>query len=373
MSTNKKRDYYEVLEINKNATEKEIKSAYRKLAMKYHPDRNKEADAEEKFKEVTEAYEILSDPDKRAQYDKFGHQAFDQMGGAGFGNAADIFKQFFGGFSKGFDEFNGFGDFFGFGSRQESQNQGADLEQELRISFMDALFGLKTEIKVNKIEICKQCKGKGAEKEEDFKTCSTCDGSGKTHSSLFGLFQSVTACPDCSGTGKKIQKHCSVCKGNGSLKNTEKKEIEIPAGIQSGQILVLEGYGIPSKNGGKSGNLRIYITVQSHKYYRRIENDLILELPLSIKSIIAGETIMVPTPYGPKELKIPKTTQDNDTFIIKDAGIKFLNQDKYGKMIVKVKTFIPTMSESERKKLIEILENNKDNTYEKWSKDVNKK
>ncbi|MGX9340341.1 molecular chaperone DnaJ [Mycoplasma sp. 4044] len=376
---NKKRDYYEVLEISKTATEKEIKSAYRKLAMQYHPDRNKEPGAEEKFKEVSEAYEVLSDPEKRAKYDKFGHAAFDQMGGAsGFSNASDIFKQFFGGFSKAFsfDEFDGFGDFFGgaFGrSKPNGPTKGADLEQRITITFLESVFGVKKTLKLQKIEICDLCKGKGAEKDEDFKKCSTCDGGGKVASSMFGLFQSVTTCPDCSGTGKIIVKKCSKCKGNGSIRTNVEQEVDIPAGIMSGQVLLLKGFGIPSKNGGQTGDMRLVIEVKRHDYYRRIDNDIILEVPVSVKSIIAEETIYVPTPYGEKPIKLDKKNQDGDTFIIKDCGFKFLNQNKYGKMIVRIKTFIPTLSDSERKIVVQALENNKDNTYEKWVKEVSKK
>ncbi|QJG66977.1 DnaJ domain-containing protein [Mycoplasma phocoenae] len=366
---NNKKDYYEVLGIQKNATEKEIKTAYRKLAMKYHPDRNKEADAEEKFKEVSEAYEILSNAEKRAQYDKYGHQAFDQYGHGGFGNAADIFKNFF---SKGFGGFEGFGDFFGSSSRNYGPQKGANIENQITIDFLESVYGKKTTLNLTKIDICDQCSGKGAEKSEDFEKCKTCHGSGKTNSNMFGLFQTISTCEKCNGTGKSIKKACSKCNANGIVKTRIDKEITIPAGIMSGQALIIEGFGVPSKNGGTHGDLHLYINVRNHDYFRRVDNDIILEVPVSIKSIIAEEVIMIPTPYGERELKLNDSLRDGDKLIIKNAGFQYTNSNFLGKMIVIIRTYIPKLSKKEKKEILEVLSSTKDKTFDKWKTDVQK-
>ncbi|QJR44021.1 molecular chaperone DnaJ [Mycoplasma miroungirhinis] len=365
----KKRDYYEILGISKNATEKDIKSAYRKLAMKYHPDRNKEADAEEKFKEVSEAYEVLSSAEKRAKYDKFGHAAFEQGGAAGFGDASDIFRSFFGGFGKSFGESFEFGDIFG-SSRSYGPQKGRDIEEQITIEFLDSVYGKNINVKLPKIETCYKCKGTGAESPEDLITCDKCSGSGQINTSMLGFFQTVSTCDKCLGSGKIVKKSCSVCKGKKITKEYETKEINIPAGIFSGQAIVISGYGTPSTNNGPKGDLHLVINVKKHPYYRRVDNDIIIEVPVSIKSIIAEETIEIPTPYGKKPLKIHSDTKDGDKFIIKDAGIKYLNRNLMGKMIVIIKTYIPKLSKQEKNIILDTLNNNKDKYYSQWVDDV---
>ena len=278
-----KRDYYEVLGVSKSATPDEIKKAYRKLAMKYHPDRNHEPGAEDKFKEINEAYEVLSDEKKRATYDQFGHAGMDGAFGQG------------GGFSQGFTDFGDLGDIFGSffgggfgggGSRRSSNQprQGQDRYMQMRIDFMDSIFGKTETISLDVDETCKHCNGSGAESPSDVQTCPTCHGSGYVMSQQrtpFGVIQQQSVCPDCHGTGKKVTRACSHCHGKGYEHRRVKLDIKIPAGIQSGQQIRIPGKGERGTNGGPNGDLYIEIMVTPHPTFKREDNNIFIKVPIS--------------------------------------------------------------------------------------------
>ncbi|NLW14849.1 MAG: molecular chaperone DnaJ [Erysipelothrix sp.] len=351
-----KRDYYEVLGISKSASDAEIKKAYRALAKKYHPDVNKEADASDKFKEIQEAYEVISDATKRSQYDQFGHAAFDQNGGAGaggfgggFGGMDDIFSQFFGG---------GFGGFGGGGRQANAPRHGNDRFMTMRIDFMDAVFGVTKTIKLNVDEECHTCHGSGAFSSEDVKTCHTCHGAGSVtqqQRTAFGIIESRVACPTCHGTGKEITKFCEVCHGRGFNSKQVDVEIKVPAGIISGQQLRVSGKGERGENGGGYGDLYVEISVSNHEYFIREGNDIHLRIPVSIVDATLGTSIEVPTVSGKVELKIPSGTQPNTKFRLKGKGVKDLRSSRHGDQYVEVNIEIPKKLNRKEKKLFEQL------------------
>lgn len=351
-----KRDYYEVLGIQKGASDDEIKKAYRKMAKKYHPDINKEPGAEEKFKEINEAYEVLSDPQKKATYDQFGHAGMDgaQFGGAGgfggasgFGGFEDIFGSFFGG---------GFGNG---GSRRQSTGprKGNDRFMQMRIEFMDAIFGKSEQITLEVDEQCSHCHGTGAESASDVETCPTCNGSGRVitqQRTAFGVFQSESVCPTCNGTGKKIKKKCHKCGGKGYEHKRIKLDIKIPAGIQSGQQVRVPNKGEKGINGGPNGDLYIEILVGSHKNFVRDGNDIRIVVPISAVDATLGCDIDVPTVYGDVSLKIPAGTQSGTQMRLKGKGVKS-PRGVQGDQYVEVRVEIPTKLSREEKDLYEKL------------------
>ncbi len=356
-----KRDYYEILGISKSASDAEIKKAYRRLAKKYHPDMNKEADTADKFKEVQEAYEVLNDAQKRAQYDQFGHNAFDQFGGAGaggFGGFEDIFGDLFGG--------GGFGGFGGFGSQQQSNRpqKGADRFHSMRIDFMESVFGTTKTVKLNMEEECQTCHGSGAHSSEDIKTCSTCSGTGhvtQQQRTAFGVFESRGVCPTCSGTGKEITKYCETCSGKGYNSRNVEIDIKIPAGMISGGQVRVEGKGERGINGGPHGDLYVEILVKAHKYFVRQGNNVHLEVPISSVDATLGTTIEVPTVHGDVKLTIPAGTQPNSRLRVKDKGIQDLRTGQLGDQIVTVIVEIPKkLSRSEKEYYEKIKENESD-------------
>lgn len=324
-----KRDYYEVLGISKGASEDEIKKAYRSLAKKYHPDINKAPDAEEKFKEINEAYEVLSDPNKKATYDQFGFAGMDgSQAGGGFGGFSggfggmddinDIFNSFFGGMG-------GMGGFGGSSSRRTGPSRGADRKLNMKVAFMDACFGKKETITLDLDETCSACGGSGAASPSDIDTCSTCRGRGKVvrqQRTAFGVFQTEGVCPDCNGTGKKIRKICPHCKGQGYNRRRVEKEITIPAGISDGQMLRLQGLGERGTNGGPNGDLYIEIIVEPHKEFQREGNDIYLDIPVSAVDATIGCSIDVPTIHGDVTMKIPAGTQNGKQFRMRGKGVK---------------------------------------------------
>lgn len=347
-----KRDYYEVLGLSKGASDDEIKRAYRKMAKKYHPDVNKESGAEEKFKEVNEAYEVLSDPQKKATYDQFGHAGMDgaNFGGSGFGgfeDFGDIFGSFFGG---------------GFGGRTRQSNgprKGNDRFMQLRIDFMDAIFGKDEEIGVDVDEQCTACGGSGAYSKNDIHTCSTCGGSGKVTTQQrtpFGIFQSQSICPDCGGHGKTISKKCDKCHGRGYEHKRIKLNIRIPAGIQSGQQVRVANKGERGINGGASGDLYIEILVSRHKHFVRDGNDIHLSVPISAVDATLGCKIAVPTVYGEEELTIPAGTQHGHQFRLRGKGVKS-RRGQQGDQFVEIVIEIPTKITREEKGLYEQIRN----------------
>ena len=363
-----KRDYYEVLEINKDATEREIKTAYRKLAMKYHPDRNKEPDAEEKFKEVSEAYEILSDPEKRAKYDKYGHQAFDQ---AQFGTAAeDIFADFFKSFQGGFGGGDIFEEIFGgFGgqtsNRRNRATPGNDVQISITIDFLDAINGKKTTIPVSQSVICSNCNGSKAENPSDFKTCEHCNGTGRIEQKV-AFFTTQTTCRHCAGTGKIISKICHLCNGAGLERKQINLDIDIPAGISDEQTIVKKGYGMPSLDGGENGSLYIVVHVREHKYYERVNDDILLSVPVSMKDIILENKILIPTPYGKVQIKLTRDMKFDKIIKIENYGATILGTKKRGNLLVTLKPYIPKFTKDNLNKVIEAFETTDNNEYTKW-------
>lgn len=352
-----KRDYYEVLGIQKSASDAEIKKAYRNLAKKYHPDVNKAAGAEEKFKEINEAYEVLSDAQKRATYDQYGHAGMEGAGGFGQGGFSSA------GFD--FDDVSDlFGSFFGTGSSRSRQSQrsgpqrGQDRLMQMTIDFMDAVNGKKQSITLNVDEPCSHCHGTGAESSSDVKTCPTCGGSGYVVSQQrtpFGVFQSQSVCPDCHGTGKKITKSCHVCHGKGYESKRVEVDLQIPAGIQSGQQLRVDGKGERGSNGGSNGDLYIEITVKSHPVFKRNGNNVELTIPISVLDATLGIKLDVPTVSGDVVLTVPAGTQHGTKFRLKGKGIKDLRSNGYGDEYVEVKVEIDQKLSKKERELYEEL------------------
>ena len=352
-----KKDYYEVLGVEKSASDAEIKSAYRKLAKKYHPDLNKEEGAEEKFKEIQEAYDVLGDEEKRKQYDQFGHAAFD---------GADSYGGGYGGFS-GFDasgvDFgdifdNIFGSGFGFGSSKRESNapqRGSDRLMRVRLSFDEAVYGSEKDIKVDVTEECESCKGKGGFNE---KTCSTCHGSGTVtieQRSLFGQFVKKTTCSDCHGTGKTYEKTCSDCHGTGSVLKHKTLTITVPKGVDTGNRLRLSGKGDAGINGGENGDLYLEFIVDEHEYYTRDGNDIYLKVPLTITEALLGCKKEIPTLWGNVKLQVPEGTNTGDKQRLRGKGIDNQGTKTKGDMYVIMDVRIPSKLSREQKKLIELL------------------
>lgn len=358
-----KKDYYEVLGISKNADASEIKKAYRKMAKKYHPDANDSPDAEEKFKEIQEAYEVLGDEEKRKTYDQFGHAAFDQNGGAGgFGGFSGGFQG--GGF--GFDDLSDiFGSFFGGGFGQGSSKanatrpmQGENKFVVLTIDFMEAVHGTEKEIEINFDEECPHCHGSGAETPDDVVTCHTCNGSGVIEEQVrtaFGAMINQRVCPTCNGTGKEIKNPCHVCHGKGSISKKIKVEIKVPAGINSGQQLRVAGKGERGHNGGPYGDLYVEINVRKHKLFVREGKDIYLTIPISFTDASLGTKIDVPTVHGDVELTIPEGTQPKTKFRLKNKGVKDIRSNNYGAQYVTVDVVTPTKLTKEEKDLLKQL------------------
>ena len=350
-----KRDYYEVLGVDKSASDDDIKKAYRKLAMKYHPDRNPDdKEAEQKFKEVGEAYSVLSDPEKKSKYDQFGHSAFDGSGGYGQGG--------FGGFDfGGFDMGDIFSSFFGGGSagRQSRANApipGDDIGMRVMLSFEEAVFGCKKEIKYARVQKCDDCSGSGAQKGTSPESCSRCGGSGQIRvqqRTAFGVMQSTRACPDCSGTGKFIKTPCENCRGKGYVKVNKKLDVTIPAGIDDGQRIALRAQGNDGRNGGAAGDLIIEINVRPHAIFERDGIDVYAEVPITFAEAGLGATIKIPTLEGDMDLNIPEGTQTGTTFTVKNKGICSVNNPKVrGNLFIKVAIETPKNLTEEQKKIL---------------------
>ena len=372
-----KRDYYEVLGLSKGASEDDIKKAYRKLAKQYHPDINKAPDAEAKFKEVNEAYEVLSDPQKRSTYDQFGFAGMDgtgfgQGGFGGFGgmnmdDLGDIFSSFMGGMGGGFSGFN----FGGRSSRRNGPMKGENRYMSMDIDFLDAVHGVTKNINISVDKKCEYCDGTGAESKSDIETCPTCRGSGVTmrqSRTPFGVIQQQGVCPDCNGTGKRIKKKCSHCGGSGYNNVREQVEVNIPAGISSGQQVRIQGYGERGENGGPNGDLYIEIRVKPHKYFVREDNDIYIKVPISSIDATLGTKIDVPTPYGDVELTIPAGTQPNSKLRLKGYGVKELRSNNKGDQYVEIEVNIPKKLSKDEKELYEKLAEKKESIFDKFKK-----
>lgn len=349
-------DYYEVLGVERNATQEEIKKNYRRMAMKYHPDRNHgDKAAEEKFKQVGEAYEILSDPQKRAAYDRYGHSAFGGGGQGGFGG----FEGGFGGFnSAGFDNINDiFADIFGAaGARSRGGNRnmrrGEDLQYEIEITLEQAAEGYETEIQIPTWTKCDACDGTGAKKGTKPKECPTCHGAGTVRVGA-GFFQVEQTCPTCHGKGTIIDKPCPKCHGTGWKEERKKIEVKIPAGIDDGQKIRLSGYGYPGENGGSPGDLYVLVNVKPNDLFERDGPDLHIEMPLSFAKAALGGELEVPTLSGKITLKIPEGTQSGKIFRLKGKGIKSLRTSAMGDLYVHTTIETPVNLTKEQKELLE--------------------
>ncbi len=372
-----KRDYYEVLGVQKNASEEEIKKAYRKLAMKYHPDRNPgDKAAEEKFKEANEAYEILSDPDKKSKYDRFGFAGVDPSygtGAGGFGGFGDFGG--FGGAGMNFDDiFDMFGGFGGGrrGQRRNGPQKGRDLQKTVTIDFTDALFGCSKQIELNKDVRCKTCGGSGARPGTGRKICDQCGGTGQisqVSNTPFGRFQNVTTCSKCGGTGQVVESPCPDCSGTGRIRKTVKIKVDIPAGVDTDSIITVRGQGEPGINGGPEGDLYIVVNVRPHSTYKRRGNDLYLELPITFEQAALGGKVQVPGFGETYSYTITPGTQTGSSFRLKGKGVPDVRTGRKGDLYVKVVVEVPTkLSRKEKKAIEEMAEKISKDAYPKKAK-----
>jgi molecular chaperone DnaJ len=355
-----KRDYYDILGVSKGASEDEIKSSYRKMAMKYHPDRNPgDKGAEDKFKEATEAYEILKDPSKRQAYDQFGHAGL--SGGGGFGGAdfggfdiSDALRAFmrdFGGFGFGFDEF------FGGGGRGR-QNRGEDLRARVPLTLEEIATGTEKTIKLKRYEECDECRGSGVAPGASKKTCPDCKGNGQVRTisrTFLGTIQQVRTCPTCRGEGEIISSPCPACQGEGRTKTTATVKINIPAGVSSGNYMTMDSQGNAARNRGQSGNLIVIFDEIEHDIFSRQGDNIICQVPISFTMAALGGEMQVPTLNGDHRLKIPSGTQSGKVFRIKGKGIKHLHSGGNGDQLIQVMVWTPDNLSSEDRRLLETL------------------
>jgi molecular chaperone DnaJ len=355
-----KEDYYELLGVAKGATEEELKKAYRKKAVQYHPDKNPgDKAAEEKFKKVSEAYEVLKDSDKRAAYDRFGHAAFQGPGGGhghggmssagGFHDPFDIFREVFGQGGGGAGIFD---EMFGGGGSRDSGRDGADLRYDLEITLEEAAGGIEKEISIRKLAVCERCSGSGAEPGSKRSTCPTCRGAGQIRRSG-GIIVFTQTCPTCGGAGSKIEKPCTACRGEGRVPKTTKLNLRIPPGVDTGSRLRSSGSGEAGAAGGSAGDLYVVLTVKEHELFERQGDDLSCEIPIKFTLATMGGTIEVPTLFGKASLKIPSGTQSGTTFRLRDKGMPSLRSGRQGDQLVRIHVEVPTSLTSEQRRLLE--------------------
>lgn len=347
------RDYYEVLGLSRGASQDELKQAYRRLARQYHPDVNKASDSEERFKEINEAYAVLSDADKRAAYDRFGHAGVRGAAGAAdfsvdFGNMADIFEEFFG--------MGGFGRT----SRRSRRapRRGADLQYRIDLTFEEAVFGVDKEIEINRDEVCSACHGSGAEPGTSPQRCSNCGGSGEVRQvrqTLLGSMVQVTTCPVCNGQGETIATPCSTCSGRGVERVTRKKHVSIPAGVDTGNQMRFAGEGQPGVDGGPTGNLYLVFQVKPHKYFKRRGNEILLDLDVNVAQAVLGGEVEVPTVDGPEKLRIPAGVQPGKVLRMRGKGVPALRGSQRGDQLVIVNVEVPRSLTAEQRQLFEQL------------------
>lgn len=341
-----KRDYYDVLGVGRNASQDEIKKVYRRLAMQYHPDRNKDHGAEERFKEINEAYEVLSDPNKRASYDRFGH-----MGGQGFG-------------PRGFEDFGGFGDIFDtfFGGTtaraRRGPRRGADLRQNVTISFEEAVFGCEKELEVTRTENCSRCHGTGSEPDSKPITCPQCNGSGqvrRVQHSIFGQFINMTTCGRCGGQGKIVTNPCHQCRGRGKERRIRRIIVKIPAGVDHSRQVRLSGEGDVGTRGGPSGNLYVTVSVRQHKFFEREGSDILYDLPVNFAQAALGDKVEVPTIDGDTTLTIPPGTQTGEVLRLKRKGVPRLHGLGRGDQLVRIHVVTPYRLDDNQRRLFQEL------------------
>lgn len=345
------RDYYEILGVGRDATPQDIKKAYRKLAMEFHPDRNPGPDAAEQFKSVNSAYEVLSDPDKRARYDRFGHAGVDQSGAGGFDGFqsfdgfGDIFDAFFGGTQRG-------------GRRRRGPARGSDLRYNMRLTFEEAIFGAEKEIEYSRLERCGKCSGSGAEPGTELVTCPECNGAGeirRAQQSIFGQFVNVSTCGRCQGEGRVVATPCTECRGQGRVKSDRKLSVRIPAGVDDGAQIRLTGEGEAGPRGGEPGNLYVVLSVARDDRFVRVEDHILFELPVNIAQAALGAKVTIPTLDGDSEFEIPAGTQSGEEFVLRGKGVPRLRGGGRGDMVVKVTAVIPEDLSDEQRALLEQL------------------
>jgi molecular chaperone DnaJ len=345
-----KRDYYDTLGVQRNASTEEIKRAYRKLAMQYHPDRNKSDDAAAKFKEINEAYEVLHDGEKRQMYDRFGHAGLRGNGGAsdmgGFGGFSDIFEDLFGGFGRSNAQ------------QRRAPRRGADLRYLLTIDFKEAVFGVEKEIELTRSDTCAVCQGSGAEPGTQPKRCPQCNGTGEVRrmqQTILGAMVNVTTCDRCNGEGEIVQTPCHECHGYKVVQSTHKMTVQVPAGVDEGTQIRLAGQGEPGINGGPAGNLYVQLKVKPHKHFQRQDNDILLDVKINFAQAALGDEITVPTLEDDVTLKIPAGTQTGKTFTLADKGVPFLRRAGRGDQLVTVHVMTPENLTEEQRKLLKQL------------------
>ena len=349
------KNYYDILGVSKNASDDEIKKAYRVLAKKYHPDLNPgNAEAAEKLKEVNQAYSVLSDKTKKQNYDTYGSETgpqgfgggFGGFGGEGFGDFGDIFSNIFGG---------AFGGGRRSSNRASAPSQGADIQVKIKLSFVEAAYGVKKSINLTRSETCPYCKGNGAKNGTEFDTCSRCSGSGvirQTQNSLFGQMISESVCPDCHGTGKNIKVKCPNCSGAGVTRENRSIELNIPGGIDNNQVLTLRGQGEAGRNGGPAGDIQILIQVENHKTLKREGFDVYEDVPISFTEALLGAKVKIPGINENLEITIPECTQNGTIITVKGKGIKMLNKNGYGDLFAKVYVEMPKSLDKKQKQAI---------------------
>lgn len=350
-------NYYDVLGIQKNATADEIKKAYRKLAIKYHPDKNPgDKSAEEKFKEISSAYEVLSNPEKRRQYDQMGHEAFTSSGhasSADYQRAQDIFSQFFGGGGGGFSFEDLFGGGFGGGrTNRNGSIPGDDMRYDLEIDFIDAMYGADKTISLNRLDSCKDCSGTGCEPGSGKKRCTRCGGSGSLTVSQ-GFFSVRQPCPSCGGSGEIIEKPCKKCHGSGRVQTRESFQLHIPAGVASGSQLRVPGKGGAGIRGGRSGDLYVFITVKPNDVFERSGNDLLCEVPISLAMAVNGGVVDVPTIAGKAKMKIPAGTQSGTILRLKGKGAPSLRGGARGDLHIRIAVESPVSLTKEQREMLD--------------------
>ncbi|MDE3178591.1 MAG: molecular chaperone DnaJ [Acidobacteriota bacterium] len=354
MHLNSRLDYYEVLSVGRDASDQDIKSAYRKLALQYHPDRNPERKEEctERFKEITEAYSVLADPQKRAAYDRFGHAGLGGNGQPDF--SSTIFADFG-------DIFGNFGDLFGFGdvfgqarTRRRGAERGADLRYDLQISFEEAAAGLETKIKIPRMESCPDCGGRGAKRGSHPVTCSLCGGRGQVRQQQ-GFFTLSQTCPQCRGAGQIIQEPCPSCRGEGRRREERVLSIKIPAGVEDGMRLRVSGEGEAGLRGGPAGDLYVVLRVREHQFFERQGNDLYITIPISLAQAALGTDLKVPTLKGQEKLHVPEGTQPNTLFRLRGLGVPNVEKRGQGDLYVKVQVIIPTRLSREQRHILESM------------------
>ncbi len=340
-----KRDYYEILELTRNASEEDIRAAYRHLAKKYHPDVNDSPDAEDRFKEINEAYAILSDPERKATYDRYGHSGLKGMPFNFDFNFNDIFEQFFGfGMSRG--------------QSRRSPRRGSSLRHNLTLEFEEAVFGVEKEIEFSRYETCSSCNGSGSEPGTTPIRCETCNGNGEirqVHQTFLGSMVNVTTCPTCRGQGETISTPCKTCRGEGRVRNTITRKIPIPSGVDNGTQVRVSGEGEPGVNGGPPGDLFIVIQVKPHRFFRRRGDDILLDMSINIAQATLGADIQIPTLEGDHTLEIPTGTQPGKVFRLKTKGVPHVNRNGRGDQLVVVSVEIPRSLSPEQKQLIDDL------------------